>query len=296
MQAAIEKAGVLLEAHSWIRQFRDKIVVIKLGGSVMQEEILESALHDIVFMATVGLHPVIVHGGGPSINDAMEEAGIVPQFIQGRRYTDADTLAIVEDVLAGSVNNNIADKIEELGGRAMTLNFKSTPVLIGEKISLLDETGSDIDLGSVGTVLHVDTSVIENLCYAEQIPVIPSMCLNEQGDKFNVNADSAATAVAQALRAEKLVFLSDIPGVLQDKNDPDSLIHTLTVDQANDAITEGIIGEGMLPKVEACLETIGSGVNKVHIIDGRVKHSLLLEIYTDVGIGTEIISNETTNG
>ncbi|MAR13759.1 MAG: acetylglutamate kinase [Blastopirellula sp.] len=292
MHEAIAKADVLIEALGWIRRFRDKVTVIKLGGSLMDdEEAISHVLLDIVFMETVGMRPVVVHGGGAAISRAMDQAGISPRFVQGRRYTDDPTLEIVERVLAGEVNDRIASKIESLGGRAMTLNFQSTNVLRGERIQLQDDSGAELDLGHVGKVTEVDRLVIENLCYAGQVPVIPSMCVDAAGQKMNVNADTAATAVAQALGAEKLVFLSDVSGVCRDKDDPSSLIHSLTADQARQLIADGSISAGMIPKVEACLETLDRGVGKVHIVDGRVRHSLLLEIYTSEGVGTQMTRN-----
>jgi acetylglutamate kinase len=279
----------------WIRQFRDKITVIKLGGSVMEDpDALRHLLIDIVFMETVGMRPIIVHGGGAAISRAMDEAKIQPRFIQGRRYTDDATLQIVERVLAGEINESIAARIEELGGRAMPLNFaggKSNNVLFGERLTLTGDDGRPIDLGHVGRVTRVDRDTIENLCYAGQVPVIPSMCETDSGERLNVNADTAATAVAQALGAEKLVFLSDVNGVRRDKNDPESLIHSLTAKEARRLIAEKAIESGMIPKVEGCLETLEKGVRKIHIIDGRMRHSLMLEIYTNQGIGTEIVGS-----
>ena len=295
MKEAIEKADVLIEALQWIRAFRDKVTVVKIGGRVIDdEEALRRLLLDVVFMETVGMRPVIVHGGGAAINRRMQEAGLEPRFIQGRRYTDDATLGIVEQVLAYDNNNAIADRIEELGGRAAPLNFKTTNVLFGRRLTLPGEGGpSDkpIDLGHVGEVTRVDRTTIDNLCYAGIVPVIPSMCLEEghKDQKLNVNADTAAMAVAEAIHAEKLVFLSDVNGVRRRKDDPDSLIHSLNAASAGDLIASGAIESGMIPKVQACLETLDRGVRKVHIIDGRIKHSLLLEVYTSQGVGTEIV-------
>lgn len=290
MEEAIQKAAVLIEAMAWIRRFRDRVTVIKLGGSVMQDDdALRQVLVDIVFMETVGMRPVIVHGGGAAISRALDAAGIPTQFIQGRRVTDDRTLAVVERVLAGEVNRKIAGLVEELGGRAMTLNFESTNVLFGEPLLLADERGEALNLGHVGRVTRVDRQVVDNLCYADQVPVIPSMCVDESsGQKLNVNADTAATAVAQSLGAEKLVFLSDVNGVRRAIDNPESIVHTLKADQAREMIAKGNISSGMIPKVEACLETLDRGVRKIHIIDGRLRHSLLLEIYTNKGVGTAI--------
>jgi acetylglutamate kinase len=294
VQDAIQKADVLIEAMGWIRRFRDKVTVIKLGGSVMEDpEALGHLLIDVVFMETVGMRPIVVHGGGAAITRAMAAANIESRFIQGRRYTDEATLGIVERVLAGEINESLAARIEEFGGRAMPLNFAGAAnnnVLFGERLALPGPDGEAIDLGAVGHVTRVDRETLDNLCYAGQVPVIPSMCETATGERLNVNADTAATAVAQAVGAEKLVFLSDVNGVRQDKNDPESLIHSLTADEARRLIADGSIESGMIPKVEACLETLSKGVRKIHIIDGRLRHSLLLEIYTNRGVGTELVA------
>lgn len=289
LEEAIRKADTLIEALHWIRKFRDKITVVKIGGSVMNDEnALRHLLLDIVFMETVGMRPVVVHGGGAAISKRMEAAGLEPRFIQGRRYTDKATRDIVEQVLAYETNTHLADSIEQLGGRAAPLNFKTTNVLWGEKLTLLDAAGEPIDLGFVGNVTRVDRTTIDNLCYAGIVPVIPSMSIDAAGEKLNVNADTAATAVAQAVGAEKLIYLSDVNGVRRDKNDPASLINSLTARDAQAMIASGAIESGMIPKVQACLETLDRGVHKVHIVDGRLRHSLLLEIYTSSGVGTEI--------
>jgi acetylglutamate kinase len=289
MLDATSKADTLIEALGWIRQFRDKVVVIKMGGSIIDHgDTLRHLLLDILFMETVGVRPVVIHGGGARINSAMEQAGIKPRFVQGRRYTDDATLEIVEKVLAEETNQYLADQFEKIGGRAMTLNFQSAPVLFGKRLTLKGEAGEEVDLGHVGEVTSIDRLVIDNLCYAGQVPFIPSMCLDEQGRKLNVNADTAATRLAIDLNAEKLVFLSDIPGVLADPADPDSLISWLNAERAAELIAAGKISGGMIPKVEACLDTVRHGVKKVHIVDGRARHSLLLEVYTTKGIGTVI--------
>ncbi len=291
VQTAIEKADVLIEALWWIRQFRGKITVIKLGGSVMEDpRSMGHLLADVVFMETVGMHPVLIHGGGPAISRAMTEAGLTPRFVQGRRYTDEATLRIVEEVLAYQTNESLARQIEDLGGVAKPLNFRTANVLFGRRLTLAADNGEPVDLGRVGAVTRVDRNTIEPLCHAGVVPVIPSMCLDEEGGgKLNVNADSAATAVAQALGAEKLVYLSDVNGVRRERSDPESLIHSLTKAEAEELIRNGNIDAGMIPKVQACLETLEHGVRKVHIIDGRIRHSLLLEIYTSKGVGTEIV-------
>jgi len=289
-QKAIQKADTLIEALGWIRKFRDTTTVIKLGGSVLEHpDALRHLLLDIVFMSTLGMRVVVVHGGGKAISRAMDEAGIEPRFVQGRRYTDEATLAIVEKVLATELNHELVAKLEEFGGRAMSLNFLSTNVLFGERLMLEGPGGEQLDLGHVGEVTRVDRLTIDNLAYAGQVPVIPSMAVGPDGHKLNVNADTAATAVAAALGADKLVVLSDIPGVLRDLDDPESLIHSLSAGEARRLIAEGTIAGGMIPKIEGCLDTLARGVGKIHIIDGRLRHSLLLEIYTTSGVGTEIV-------
>lgn len=285
MDEAISKANTLIEAMGWIRRFRGKTTVIKLGGSLMDDEqALMHILLDVIFMETVGMKPVIVHGGGKAINRALAKAGIEPNFVRGRRVTDQPTLQVVEQVLAGELNTFLTEEVERLGGRAMNLSFLTTNVLFGEKH--LSDDGEDI--GLVGEVTRVDRSVIEGLAYTDQVPVIPSMCAGEDGQHYNVNADTAAMAVAQSLGAEKLVFLSDVNGVRRDKDDPNTIIHSLSAEEARQLIKDGVIESGMIPKVESCLETLGRGVRKIHIIDGRLRHSLLLEIFTTSGVGTEI--------
>ena len=292
MEEAIRKADTLIEALGWIRQFRGKTTVIKLGGSLLQDiDALRHVLLDIVFMETVGMRPVIVHGGGAAISAALEDAGIETRFVHGRRFTDSRTLDVVEQVLAVEINEQLANQVEDLGGRAMTLNFQSTNVLFGAPAEVQVE-GNVVELGFVGVVTEMDRAVVDNLTYAGTIPIIPSMCMDSNGQKYNVNADTAATSVAQLLGAEKLIFVSDVNGVRLDRDDPESRIDTLVPDQARQLIADGVIEEGMIPKVEACLETLEKGVGKVHIIDGRIRHSVLLEIYTTAGVGTQIIRQE----
>ena len=288
---AITKADTLIEAMGWIRKFRGKTTVIKLGGSLLEDSAaLGHLLLDVIFMETVGMKPVIVHGGGAKISQALRDANIESQWIKGRRVTDVKTLEVVEQILAGELTQFLTDEIERLGGRAVNLNFAAdTNVLFGEKLLMDDEeSGEPLDLGYVGQVTRVDRTVIESITHANQVPVIPSMCIDEAGQKYNVNADTAAMAVAEALGAEKLIFLSDVNGVRRDKTDPSTIIHSLTADEAEALIADKTIDAGMIPKIEACLATLKRGVRKVHIIDGKLRHSLLLEIYTTSGVGTEL--------
>ena len=292
---AVQKADVLIEAMGWIRRFRGKTTVIKLGGSLMANpDAMRHTLLDIIFMETVGMRPVVVHGGGPSINKAMEAAAIEPVWVKGRRVTDAKTLDIVEQTLGYELNTFLTEEVERLGGRAMNLNFRTTNVLFGEKLLLEEPGNAPIDLGYVGQVTRVDRQTIESLTYTGQIPFIPSMCIDPHGQKYNVNADTAAMAVAESLGAEKLIFISDVNGVRRDKDDPKSVIHSMTAAEAKALIEQGVISGGMIPKVEACLSTLNRGVGKVHIIDGQLRHSLLLEIYTTAGVGTEILQQRNT--
>ncbi|QDV33905.1 Acetylglutamate kinase [Tautonia plasticadhaerens] len=289
-EEAIRKADVLIEALGYIRKFHNRFTVIKLGGSVMEDpETLRALLVDVVFMQTVGLRPVVVHGGGKAISAAMQKAGLQPTFVQGRRYTDEATLGIVSEVLIEGVNADIVRHINKYGGRAAALHPRTTSCLSGSRMTLAGEGGTPIDLGRVGEVADVDTMTIENLCLAGIVPVLPSLavCREDEG-LLNVNADTAAAAVARHLRAEKLVFLTDTPGILRDRNDPRSLIEGLTPEGCRELAGQGVIDKGMIPKVDACLESLEAGVRKVHIIDGRLPHALLLEIFTDRGIGTEI--------
>src|SRR4051794_36800522 len=257
-------------------------------------ESLRALLVDIVFMQTVGMRPVVVHGGGKAITNAMERAGLQARFVQGRRYTDDATLEIVARVLAEEINADIWRHIIKFGGHAAGLHHKTTQCLFGRRLTLADGQGGDIDLGRVGEVTEVDTPPIENLCLAGVVPVLPSLAedFDDEGRLLNVNADTAAAAVARALGAEKLVFLTDTPGILRDRNEPGSLLRGLTPEDCRELIADGVIDKGMIPKVEASLDSLAHGVRKVHIIDGRLRHSLLLEMYTDVGIGTEIVWGE----
>jgi acetylglutamate kinase len=289
MDNAIRKAEVLIEALSYIRNFRDRLTVIKLGGSAMEEpDALRATLQDVVFMETVGMRPILVHGGGRAIDRAMNTAGLKPRKVQGRRYTDEETLGIVVQVLLKEINTSLEAQIRQLGGRAVGQHLGSFQYLRGEKLLLKSDKGP-IDLGRVGRVTRVDTALIQDFCAAGVVPIIPSLALDEDGGWLNINADTAAAAVAGHLGAEKLVLLTDTPGILMDRKDPESLVSSLDARGCRDLIARAVIDEGMIPKVEACLESLRAGVRKTHIIDGRLRHSLLLEIYTDRGVGTEIV-------
>ncbi len=287
---AINKAHALVEALSYIQRFHNKVVVVKVGGSIMDDEqALSTILTDIVFMNYVGMQPVLVHGGGKAINEAMDKAGLQPQWIQGRRYTDDRTLAIAEHVLCNQINRFIVNFIQSQGCDAMGLHSLSSVVLFAEKTYLAGADGRRIDLGQVGDVKSVNARLLQLLVQADSIPVIATIARDQAGGKLNVNADTAAGAVAAAMKAEKLVVVSDTHGIRSNKDDPNSRVSHLTIKQIDEMVRSGVISAGMLPKVEACRTALEGGVNKAHIIDGRIPHALLLEIYTETGIGTEIV-------
>ena len=290
LNAAIRKAEVLIEAMSWIRRFRDRLVVIKLCGSTLEDpQAVGHLLTDLIFMETVGMRPVLIHGGGKAISAAMKKAGLEPRFVHGRRFTDQETLDIVSRVLAGEICDDLVRQIRVLGGQAAGLSYLTWNVLLAEKLMLPDDAGQPIDLGFVGQVIDVNRDLLLATLANGTIPIIPSIAVDRQGQRYNVNADTAAAAVARTLDAEKLVFISDIPGILADKHDPQSRISHLTHKRCLELIADGTIDAGMVPKVEAALDALKAGVQKVHIVDGRQEHSLLLEIYSNTGIGTEIV-------
>jgi acetylglutamate kinase len=290
MEEAIAKAGALIEAMEYIRSFRGRIVVVKLGGSVLDDIALrKKLLTDIAFMSTVGMQPIIVHGGGKAITKAMAEAGLEPVWVQGRRYTDQRTLTIAEHTLVQTINTPICETLTELGCRPMGLHSLSSCVLFAEPLRLTSEDGRKLDLGLVGQVIDVNAKLLKTLCADGTIPVIASVAKDRAGGKLNVNADSAAGKVVAAVVAEKLVVVSDTHGILTDLNDPESRISSADETQIKEMIDSKIITGAMLPKVDACITALDAGVKKAHIIDGRIQHSLLLEIYTDKGIGTQII-------
>ena len=288
MQEAIAKANTLIEALEYIQRFRGKTVLIKIGGSIMDDpRDLEDMLTDVVFLNTVGLRPIIVHGGGKAISQAMEKRALEVQFVQGRRYTDQRTLTVVEHVLCSEINTHMVALIARLGASAMGLHTLSSGVLFGEKL-FLETDGRKVDLGFVGEVTQVNTKLIDLLCKSDTIPVIAPLARDKTGQKLNCNADTSAGAVAAAMKVSKLVFVSDTHGIRRDPDDPDSLISVLNEKEIEKMVTDGAISGGMLPKVEACQVGLDAGVEQAHIIDGQIPHSLLLEIFTEKGIGTLI--------
>jgi acetylglutamate kinase len=290
VKEAIDKARVLLEALPYIQAYYEKIVVVKLGGSVMDDPAAErELLRDLAFMNYVGMQPIIVHGGGKEISKAMDEAGLEPQFVQGLRYTDDRTLAIAERVLCGRINRRIVETLESFNVQAVGLSSLATCVLFADRLYLPGEQGRRIDIGYVGRVEEVNARILRLLAGADTIPVIAPIALDRLGGKLNVNADTAAGEVAAAVKAEKLVMVSDTHGVRERKDDPDSFRTSLNRQEIADFMARGVIDKGMKPKVEACLRALEAGCRKAHIIDGRFPHSLLLEIFTDRGVGTQIL-------
>jgi acetylglutamate kinase len=289
MQDQIRKADVLLEALPYMQSFRGCTFLIKVGGSAMEDPTLvEQLLRDVVFLEAVGINPVIVHGGGKAISKAMEEAGLKANFIGGMRVTDADTIRIVEETLARVINPEIVSRINHFGGKAV--GVPGTEVFLGEKMPGKDPaTGQLVDLGFVGQVTDCKLGLIQAAVAGEFVPVVsPVARENNSGSTLNVNADLAACALATRLKAAKLIFLSDVLGVMKDPKDPATLIPTLDPIEIDRLKRDGIISGGMIPKVDSSLASLRGGVGKVHLIDGRIPHALILEIFTDVGIGTEI--------
>jgi acetylglutamate kinase len=288
MERFIEKASVLIEALPFIKQFRGETVVVKFGGSIMEnEDGYSRILQDIAFMECVGLRPVVVHGGGKAISRAMKESSIAPNFVQGLRVTDAETIHVVERVLNHEVNPHLVEIIEKCHGKARGIH--------GEDIMLVDKmTGSDpasgeaLDWGFVGKVKQVDVAPIQAYLRSDMVPVITPLGKDAAGQLYNINADDAATAIACALNARKLVFLTDVPGLLLDPEDKSSLVSSLHLSEVDELIDRGVISGGMLPKISGMVDAVKAGIKKAHIIDASMPHSLLLELFTSEGVGTEI--------
>jgi acetylglutamate kinase len=284
-----DRAEILIEALPFIQKFRGQLFVIKYGGSAMEDDqVVERFLRDVVFLEAVGINPVIVHGGGKAITARMREAGIKARFVNGLRVTDQASINIVADVLDNDINPSIVTTIKGFGGRAVGLHGKN--VLVGRKLppqTEHNETG--IDLGFVGEVIDVNLSPIQDAVSHEIVPVISPLAKDAAGNILNINADIAAGTLAGRLKAEKFIYLSDVPGIMRDPSQRDSLIPSVTRDEIERLREDEIITGGMIPKVESALQALAVGVKKVHFIDGRTPHSLLLEIFTNAGIGTEIV-------
>ncbi|MBR3085296.1 MAG: acetylglutamate kinase [Kiritimatiellae bacterium] len=292
LQTYIDKASILIEAMPYIQQFRGETFVVKLGGSVMENrDALDSLLGDVAFMATVGIKVVLVHGGGKAISRALDISGVKSEFVMGVRVTSEDAIGIVERVLKKEVNAEIVRMLRRLGANAHPLHGDW---IIKAVRKTARPVGSDrtIDWGFVGEPISVDTRTVMEMTDAGVIPVVTPLGMSEFDRIYNINADRAASAVAEGLRARKLAFVSDVPGVLRDKDDPESLISSIRVGDIAALGRDGIIAGGMLPKLQSCAEAIRAGVRKVHLVDGRMRHSLLLEIFTNKGVGTEITEDE----
>ncbi|MFA5155956.1 MAG: acetylglutamate kinase [Candidatus Omnitrophota bacterium] len=282
MEAAIKKADVLIEALPYIKKFHKKIIVIKYGGSILgDDKIRKGVLEDIVFLNFMGLRPVLVHGGGPNISDRMRTSGKKTEFVDGMRVTDADTLAMVEEELQ-KLNSLIVNEISEMGASAMGLNGKNDHLIQTEKKK------AKIDLGLVGHIIGINTEPVMAAIRQDQIPVLLPMGKGADKKTYNVNADEAAASIAAALKAEKMVLLTNVKGIMRNAEDPNSFISALTISDAQALTQDKVIQQGMIPKVAACVEALKNGVKKTHVIDARISHGLLLEIFTDKGVGTEI--------
>jgi len=279
----MNQAETLIQALPYIKEYAGKTIVIKYGGHAMLDESLKAAtMQDVTLMRYVGLNPILVHGGGPEISEAMQRMGKEPQFVGGLRVTDEETMEIVEMVLTGKTNKNIVAHLNAQGGQAVGLSGKD-----GSLIQATKETTKG-DLGFVGRVAQVNPAIIHTLTEAGYIPVISSVAIGEGGESYNVNADTVAGALAAALQATKLIMMTDVEGIFQDFADKDSLISEMTVSDARQLITDGVVERGMIPKVDACITAVANGVKRAHILDGRLPHALLIEIFTDQGLGTMI--------
>lgn len=287
LEKYLSKAEVLIEALPYIQRFNRKVIVVKYGGSAMvDEELKKRVIQDVTLLKLVGFKPIIVHGGGKDISRMVERVGMTPQFVNGLRVTDAETMEIAEMVL-NKVNKGLVQLVESLGVRAIGISGKDGGLLqVNKKYS----EGKDI--GFVGEVKKVNTEILMDLLEKDFLPVICTIGMDDEFQSYNINADDAACAIAQAMEAEKLAFLTDIEGVYKDPKDPETLISELTVAEAKSLITDGYIGGGMLPKLQNCIDAIESGVSRVHILDGRIPHCLLLEIFTNKGIGTAILKDD----
>ncbi len=288
METLIKKAHILIEALPYIQKLSGKLVVIKYGGNAMlDEDLTQKILQDVTLLKYVGVHPVVVHGGGPEINKLLKALSIEPKFHNGLRITDADTMEVVQMVLTGKINKDITAKLNLLGGKAIGLCGKDANLIEVNKRPAKD----GVDLGYVGDIVNVNTRLIKFLAYDEYIPVIAPVGVGPDGMSYNINADTVAGEIAARLKAEKLMFLTDIDGIRKDPKDPKTLIHQIGIDEIHSMIGDGSIEGGMIPKVLGCIHSVEQGVNRTHILDGTIPHPILLEIFTDTGIGTMVVRN-----
>ncbi|MGA0845248.1 MAG: acetylglutamate kinase [Luteolibacter sp.] len=286
---ALEKANALIEALPYLQSFRGKTFLIKMGGSAMDDtDLVAKVMRDIVFLEVAGIQPIVVHGGGKAISAAMEEAGLKAEFHGGLRVTSNEAIDVVARVLSDEINPSLVRMIRDYGGKAV--GIPGSDVFIGEKIRIKDAGGKPIDLGRVGEVVGCHMLHMNAASQAGIVPVISPLAAElATGRPLNINADLAAAALAKELRVAKLVFLSDVPGLLADANDPSTLIHSVTRGEAESLIADGTISGGMIPKIRSAVDALNAGVRKVHFVDGRQPHALLMEIFTDGGIGTEVV-------
>lgn len=291
MEQGLGKARVLVEALPYIQKFAGKTVVIKYGGHAMVDPVLkESVIMDVLLLHSVGIRPVLVHGGGPEINSMLKKVGIESQFVRGLRVTDAQTLEIAQMVLLGKLNTEIVSLLNRFGGKSVGLSGKDAKLLIANKkpMQMPNSLGEmeEVDLGYVGEIQSVTPDILETLLGQGYIPVISPVASGEDGETYNVNADTAAGKIAEALKADKLLLLTDVSGILRDVTDKESLISTISRSEVDLLVEQGILSGGMLPKVECAMSALEGGVGSVHIFDGRLSHAILLELFTDGGIGT----------
>ncbi len=294
MQEKIDKATILIEALPYIRKLRGQTIVIKYGGNAMvNEELKQSVMDDITLLKYIGINPVIVHGGGPDISSMLKEVNVESHFVNGLRYTDAKTMSIAQMVLIGKTNKEIVSALNLKGAKAVGICGIDGNLIEAEKLTK-DGDGNDIDVGYVGKIININTHVIEMLANDEYIPIIAPIGVGKDGQSYNINADTVAAEVAVALKASKLITLTDVRGVLRDNEDgTKSLIGQLDIPSIKECKEQGIITGGMIPKVEGCLDTVVRGVRRAHIIDGRIPHSIILEMFTKKGIGTMIVKDKS---
>ncbi len=286
METLIKKANILIEALPYIQKLSGKLVVIKYGGNAMlNESLTQKILQDVTLLKYVGVHPVVVHGGGPEINKLLNALSIEPKFHNGLRITGAETMEVVQMVLTGKINKDITAKLNLLGGKAIGLCGKDANLI--EVVKRPEKDG--VDLGYVGDIVNINSRLIEFLAYDEYIPVIAPVGVGPDGLSYNINADTVAGEIAARLKAEKLMFLTDIDGIRGDPKDPKTLIHQIGVEEIHSMIKDGSIEGGMIPKVLGCIHSVEQGVNRTHILDGTIPHPILLEIFTDKGIGTMVV-------
>ena len=289
MDELIQKANVLTEALPYIQQFHGSIAVIKFGGSAMENpELIRENARDIVLLEAIGMKPVVVHGGGKAISARLKELNIETKFFNGLRITDEKTIGVVDDVLHHVTNRMLLEGIRNAGGKGASISGKN--LLRAQKLYSPDpETGKPVDIGFVGEIIASDMSAVHDALHFEMIPVITPLAMDFHGQVYNVNADTAACEIAKAVKSRKLVFISDVPGILRDPGDESSLIPTIRTSEVPELIDSGVLSGGMLPKIRSCMDALEHGVTEVHMVDGRNPHSLLLEIFTDHGVGTQII-------